>query len=109
MRDAVQDNLPCGRLRPFDCGLAGVASQESVQLWHLDDPTTVDFAIKLNRRLHSYSLELAARWDRATLLATHHRVAKGMGFETNAKVVCCGALDGTSRVGEPRFACFFKD
>jgi hypothetical protein len=56
MGDPVQDNLPCGRLRPFDCILLRVALQENVQLRYFGDPTTVEFAIKLNGELHRYSL-----------------------------------------------------
>ena len=56
MGDPVQDNLPCGRLRPLNCILLRVAVQENVQFRHLGDPTAIEFAIQLNCELHSHSL-----------------------------------------------------
>jgi hypothetical protein len=56
MRDTIQYDLPRRRLRPLNCILSRVAVQENVQFRHFGDPTAIEFAIKLNRELHSHSL-----------------------------------------------------
>ena len=63
MGDPVQDNLPRGRLSPLNRVPLRAAVQENVQFRHLGDPTTVEFAIQLNRELHNRSAARTPRRD----------------------------------------------
>ena len=68
MGDPVENNFPRCRLSPLNRVLLRVPIQEDVQFRHFGNPTTVDFAVQLNRELHKHSLPLwfgapdAARW-----------------------------------------------
>src|SRR5260370_1362464 len=54
--DAVENNLPRGGLSSLNRVLPRVPVQEDVQFRYLGNPTPVDFAIELDRELHSHSL-----------------------------------------------------
>src|SRR4051812_32012048 len=54
--DAVENNLPRGRLGSLNSVLLRIPVQEDVQFRNLSDPPAIDFSIELNRELHSHSL-----------------------------------------------------
>ena len=56
MSDPVEDNLPRCRLGSLDRVLLRLAVQKDVQFRHFGNPTPIDFAVKLDRELHSHSL-----------------------------------------------------
>jgi hypothetical protein len=59
--DPVENNLPRGGLSSLNCVLLRVPVQEDVQFGHLGNPTAIDFAVELDRELHSHSLSPIAR------------------------------------------------
>ena len=56
MGDPVENNFPRCRLGPLNRVLLRVPVQEDVQFRHFGNPTAIDFAVKLDRELHSHSL-----------------------------------------------------
>jgi len=54
--DPVENNFPRCRLGPLDRVLLRVSVQEHVQFRHFGNPTPIDFAVKLDRELHSHRL-----------------------------------------------------
>ena len=56
MCDPVENNLLGGRPSSLDRVLPRIAVKENVQFRHLGNPTAIEFAIELDRELHSHSL-----------------------------------------------------
>ena len=56
MGDPVENNFPRCLLGPLNRVLLRVAVQEHVQFRHCGNRTAIDFAVKLDRELHSHSL-----------------------------------------------------
>jgi hypothetical protein len=56
MGDPVENNFPRCRLGPLNRVLLRIPIQEDVQFRHFGNPTTIDFAVKLDRELHSHTL-----------------------------------------------------
>ena len=64
MGDPVENNLPRGRLSSLNRILLRVPVQEDVQFRYFGNPTAIDFAVELDRELHSHSLPSMARMRR---------------------------------------------
>jgi hypothetical protein len=63
MGNSVENNLPRGRLTSLNRVLPGFAVQEDIQFRYFDNPTPIDFAVELDRELHSHSLLPMTRRD----------------------------------------------
>ena len=61
MGDPVENNLPRSRLRSLNRVLPRLTVQEDVQFRYFGNPTAIDFAVELDRELHSHSLAPTAR------------------------------------------------
>jgi len=62
--DPVENNLPRGRLSSLNRILLRVPVEEDVQFRYFGNPTAIDFAVELDRELHSQSLPSMARMRR---------------------------------------------
>ena len=58
MGNPVENNLPRSRLSSLDRVQPGGSVQQDVQFRHFGNPTPIDFAVELDRELHSHSLPL---------------------------------------------------
>jgi len=54
--DPVENNLPRGRLRSLNRIQLRLPIQEDVQFPYFGNPAAIDFAVELDRELHSRSL-----------------------------------------------------